>query len=303
MRVTLIHNPGAGGKNASAQALQALLAAAGHEVRYQSAKDDNWALALEHEAELIAVAGGDGTVSRVVKRVVGRGVPLAPLPCGTANNISRALGIVGVPLEELVHSWPHARRARLDVGVARGPWGTRYFVEGIGIGLLARTIADADHNKTLSALDRNDAKLTYAMQMLKDRLESCVPTALEATLDGRRIAGRFVLFEALNIPFVGPNLFLAPDSKPGDGQLDLVLVTEAECERVREYLSSWQDEKPRVAVLPSHRGRNLRLEWTGFELHIDDQLWPPPGRSCAEPPATIEVSLADEGVEVLVGAP
>jgi diacylglycerol kinase (ATP) len=289
VQVTLIHNPGAGSEDASAERLIELLRASGHEVRYQSAKDDSWAEALDEPAGLVVVAGGDGTVSRVAKRMVKRGMPLAVLPCGTANNIARTLGLAGVPLEDLVESWRAPRRVKLDIGVARGPWGTRYFAEGLGVGLFAWTIPDADSSKTLASLERNDAKIAYALQMLKDRLDQC-----------EAVAGRFVLFEAMIIPFVGPNLFLAPESKPGDGRFDVVLVTESECDRVRQYLSSWQEEKPRLPVLPSYRGSSLSLRWSGFELHIDDQLWPPRGETPPEAPAMIELSLESEGVEVLV---
>jgi diacylglycerol kinase (ATP) len=73
VRVTLIHNPGAGkqGRNGAGR-LVALLSEAGHAVRYQSSKDDGWEQTLEEPADLVAVAGGDGTVSRVARRLAGR---------------------------------------------------------------------------------------------------------------------------------------------------------------------------------------------------------------------------------------
>ena len=86
-------------------------------MRYQSSKDEGWEQALQDAGDVVAVAGGDGTVSRVAKRLVGRGIPLAPLPMGTANNISRTLGLAGLPIEEIVRSWENPRRVKLDVGV------------------------------------------------------------------------------------------------------------------------------------------------------------------------------------------
>jgi len=83
VRVTLIHNPGAGkqGKQNGEQIVE-LLEAAGHDVRYQSSKDDGWKNALKKPADLVAVAGGDGTVARVARRMAGRGIPVAALPSG-----------------------------------------------------------------------------------------------------------------------------------------------------------------------------------------------------------------------------
>lgn len=303
MRVTLIHNPGAGQQEGGTKALLGLLRDAGHTVRYQSAKAENWAEALDEPADLVAVAGGDGTVSRVAKRMVGRGVPVAPLPAGTANNISRTLGLVGRHWEELVHAWgePHARRVKLDVGVATGPWGRRDFVEGVGLGLFACQLG-RDPKEDAPPPQKPAAKVDYALQLLKDRIESCEPVELEASLDGKDISGRYLLLEAVNLCYVGPSLFLAPDSRPGDGTLDVVLVSEAERDRLREYLSRWQDNRERLAVLPTHRGKRLAMTWSGFELHIDDQLWPENGERPKEAPGAIEVRIEDACVEFLAPA-
>jgi diacylglycerol kinase (ATP) len=298
VRVTLIHNPGAGkqGRNDLGR-LVALLRETGHEVRYQSSKDDGWERALEEPGDLVAVAGGDGTVSRVARRLAGRGIPVAALPSGTANNISRSLGLVERPFEELVRSWPQARRVKLDVGVAEGPWGTRHFVEGIGAGLFARLLAAGGKGIKRRKLSP-DKKVADALERLKRRAQRAKPLQLKAWIDGEDISGKYLLLEAVNIPYVGSNLFLAPDSKPGDGHLEVVLVTDAERERLVHYLETWQKNRERLAVLPSHRGESLRLEWTGFELHIDDRLWPQKDDR-AQPPARVEARLEGQ-VEFLV---
>jgi diacylglycerol kinase family enzyme len=270
-------------------------------VRYQSAKDDDWVKALDEPADFVAVAGGDGTVSRVAKRLVGRGIALAPLPAGTANNISTTLGLVGRPLEALVRGWKDARRMKLDVGVAQGPWGRRYFVEGFGVGLFGHTVPLIASSPELQEIKQPKDKVVFAQQKLKDRLDHSPVVSLEATLDGEDVSGDYVMFEALNIPYVGPNLFLAPDSKPGDGQFDLVMVGEAERERLGQYLLHWQENKARLAVLPSRQGRELRIEWTGFRVHLDDEFWPE-DESEAQGSGVIEVRIQAAAVEVLAPA-
>lgn len=300
MRVTLIHNPGAGkqGKG-DAKGLVKLLSDAGHEVRYQSSKDDAWDEALAEPAELVAVAGGDGTVSRVAKRMAGRGIPVAALPSGTANNISRSLGVAERPFEELIRCWPEARRVKLDVGVAEGPWGKRYFVESIGTGLFARLLASGEGKRVKRKSAKPEDKVDNALQRLKTRARRAQPFEIHASLDGEDISGRYLLLEAVSIPYVGSNLFLAPDSKPGDGHLDVVLVSEAERARLVQYLETWQDNRERLAVLPSHRGKRLTMEWTGFELHIDDRLWPGKDDDKPAAPARIEARILGD-VEFLV---
>ena len=303
MRVTLIHNPRAGkqGKQNGEQIVE-LLEAAGHDVRYQSSKDDGWKNALKKPADLVAVAGGDGTVARVARRMAGRGIPVAALPSGTANNISRSLGLVERPFEELVRGWPDARRVKLDVGLAKGPWGERYFVEGIGMGVFARLLASGSGKRIKkSKTKKPKEKVDNALQRLKTRAQRMQPLEIQASLDGKDISGSYLLFEAVTIPYVGPNLFLAPDSKPGDGHFDVVLASEAERARLVEYLETWQGNRQRLAVLPSHRGKRLVLEWSGFEMHLDDKLWPKEDAEAAAP-ARIEASVVDE-VEFLVPEP
>jgi diacylglycerol kinase (ATP) len=300
VRVTLIHNPGAGkqGKQNGEQIVE-LLEAAGHDVRYQSSKDDGWKKALKKPADLVAVAGGDGTVARVARRMAGRGIPVAALPSGTANNISRSLGLVERPFEELVRGWPDARRVKLDVGLAKGPWGERYFVEGIGTGVFARLLASGSGKRIKkSKTKRPKEKVDSALRRLRARAQRMKPIEIQASLDGEDISGRYLLFEAVSIPYVGPNLFLAPDSKPGDGHFDVVLVSENERARLVKYLETWQENRQRLAVLPSHRGQHLMLEWTGFEMHLDDKLWPQEDDE-AEPLARVEARI-ERCVEFLV---
>jgi diacylglycerol kinase family enzyme len=296
VRITLIHNPGAGRQGMTAAGLKKLLAAHGHEARYRSTKEDGWKKALKKPADLVVVAGGDGTVARVTRRMVGRGIPVALLPSGTANNIARSLGVVERPFEELVRGWENPRRVRLDVGVARGPWGERYFIEGLGAGLFASILAKPASKK----LKKRRKPVEGGLDRLRKAAARCKPLEIAARLDGKDISGRYLMLEALNLRYVGPNLHLAHDSAPGDGQLDVVFVTEGERPRLVHYLAHWQNNRERLAVLPSLRGRRLELEWTGFELHIDDKLKPKEDATPKEMAGPVEARMQGDSVEFLV---
>ena len=49
--------------------------------------------ALAKDPDLVILGGGDGTISGLVDRLVGKGVVLGVLPFGTANSFARSLGI------------------------------------------------------------------------------------------------------------------------------------------------------------------------------------------------------------------
>jgi diacylglycerol kinase family enzyme len=299
VRITLIHNPGAGDQqNGEARKLCKLLEEAGHKVRYRSSKEDDWKRALKKPADLIVVAGGDGTVGKVARRMVGRGVPVAVLPSGTANNIARTLGLVERPFEELIRGWQNARRVKLDAAIAAGPWGERYFIEGLGAGIFAELLAQPDSEK----VKEPSAAVERALQRLRDRTMHTEPIEIAAHLDDEDISGRYILFEAITLAYIGPNLHLAQETRPGDGHFDVVLVTEAERDRLLHYLDHWQENRERLAVLPSRRGRRLRFEWPGFPLHIDDKLYPSPKVKPKEISGLVEARLEDDAVEFLVPA-
>jgi diacylglycerol kinase family enzyme len=271
--ITLIHNPGAGKQARDAGDLKKLLKRAGHEVCYQPAKDPGWKKALKKPADLVVVAGGDGTVGRVARRMAGHDVPLALLPSGTANNIARSLGQLELPFEELVRGWENARQVRLDVGIAEGPWGERYFIEGVGAGVFADLLANSDPKKS-KKIKKGKNPVEAGLRRLRKQAERAEPVPICASLDGEDISGEYLLFEALNLRYIGPNLFLTAAAAPGDGRFELVMVTEAERSGLLYYLDHWQDDRDRLAILPSKSGSRLQIEWTGFPLHIDDKLRP-----------------------------
>lgn len=301
MRVTLIHNPGAGDeRQPTAGQLIALIREAGYKVRYQSTKEKGWTRALKKNTGLVVVAGGDGTVSKVARRLIGTGSPIAVLPVGTANNISRTLGIADVPLHYLIRAWKKARHLKFDVGMVTGPFGERHFIEGVGTGLLTSSITELEDNKTIANLKDTGIKVTYAQQVFREQLDDCAAIKIKAELDGEDISGRYLVFEVLNMAYIGPNLFLAPEIVRNDGKFDVVLLAEKDRAKLKAHIKSWQEGKPWPPEFGTRRGARLKLEWTGFPVHIDDKLWPDGEKKKPRPPATIDVKVEPRALEFLV---
>ena len=304
MRVTLIHNPGAGRQDENSEkSLMKLLRRAGHKPRYQNVKEKGWERVLDKRADLVVVAGGDGTVASVTRRMVRRGVPVTILPGGTANNIARSLGLLKGSFEELARGWKDGRRVRLDVGIASGPWGERYFVEGLGAGLFAELLVRSEEKKEKRKEEKETKRPAHivdnALRRLKEAAETADPVEIGARLDGIDISGSYLLFEAVNLPYIGPNLYIAPDTKAGDGQLEVVLVPEAHRARLVRYLDHWQENRERLSLLPSRRGKHLQIEWTGFALHIDDKLRPRKKADPDEVAGLVDVRVDGAAVEFL----
>ena len=243
MKITLIHNPGAGaGQDASG--LVQLITEAGHQVRHRSTKED-WKAFLKKPADLVVAAGGDGTVRRVALAAAEHGLPFAVIPIGTANNIAKTIGLLG-DAGELIESWSASPRARqpFDLGEAVAPWGAGRFVEGVGAGLIADLINREDEScrRCEAARPRDGPRAAPAVRA---RQGGARVRRWQIKADGQDLSGEYFAVEVLNIRFVGPNLPLAPEAFPGDGLFDVVVLGEGRPQAIARL--------PREAHAPGER--------------------------------------------------
>lgn len=299
MRVSLIYNRKAGGALAPKK-LKALLRKSGHTLAHSVDKSESWKALSEDPGEMIVIAGGDGTVGAAAIKLAPLGVPLAILPTGTANNIAGAMGIQAMAPEEHVASWETASPRPVDIGVASGPWGVTPFIEGVGFGLLATSMAQLHAQDKRSDAKRDDTvfKLFRDRLVLKAVASDYKPMTLTGAIDGVGLQGEFLLVEALNIRSVGPGIDLAPDAEPGDGLLDFAFVAAGDRQALVDYLA----QKAQGADPPSpaeiRRGRVLTLTAPRHDAHVDDRLW----RAGAKPPAVhpdVEIKAQAQTLTIL----
>jgi diacylglycerol kinase (ATP) len=275
MRVLLIHNPNAGLSTHPEKSLIRTMEGAGHQVVVASPDDD-----LEGtECDLVAVAGGDGTVSKVVRKLIDTQLPLAIIPLGIANNVARSLGIVETPdlltrsLRGFAQVAVDADNKRLSVGKCSGADCEKHFIESVGCGLLTRLIATGKPEKHVrqSAFSDDRDELHHRVETLCSLLETFEATHYQVSLDGQDLSGRYLLIEAMNISHVGPGLELAPGKDPGSGMLELVLVHSDEEDELKHYLSAIRHGHPANSNFTRIPGKKVELKCRASEIHIDDK--------------------------------
>jgi hypothetical protein len=135
MRAILLHNPGAGSGDIAPEDLLAALACGGISARYCSAKSPDFPAALREPADLVVIAGGDGTVVKAIDHLRDRNIPIAILPLGSAVDHPK----VGAP--ELLEK-PGAKPRKIAFPYAGAVKGTGV-VRGRGAPSAHPRIADA----------------------------------------------------------------------------------------------------------------------------------------------------------------
>jgi diacylglycerol kinase (ATP) len=288
MRALLVHNPQAGSGRPSGNELLAALDAAGFSTTYCSVKSDDLDAALAQPADIVIAAGGDGTVAKIARKLKDRKTLVAILPFGTANNIARCLGIAGDP-ESLVKALRGAPVARLDIGLAVGPWGTRRFVEAVGWGAIAKSV------------DREDPRLPKQTRIERGRAAFAKTVAdykarrFAFTADDEAFEEDLIFVEALNLGMTGPRMIIGPTAQPGDQLLDIVYLPAERRQEMLDWLADGPDDRP--APLTIRKARKATLRWTDGPLRVDDQVFDAP-----ELASNIIVELEPNGLRVCVPA-
>lgn len=271
-RLCVVHNPRAGDASPAPRSLLAMLSDAGYQPRYRSS-GGAWQEALQEPTDLVVAVGGDGTVGPVALALAGRPLPFAVLPVGTANNIAKTFGIAG-DAREVVAAWASTRPRAFDTWSVTAGDSSAVFVESMGAGPLVSPIAHSERHGPPTfilggAIDR-------ALHAFRASVAAAPVAHWSIAVDGSDLSGDYIGLEAMNIRSVGPNLPLAPDADPGDAAIDLVVIREADRERLREQLRTVSSAlSPGRFELETHRCADLRLiPPPDVTVHLDSTLWP-----------------------------
>jgi diacylglycerol kinase family enzyme len=251
----------------------AALAKAGHHAVYQSTRKGDYKKALKKSTDLVLAAGGDGTIGRIGRELMDTGIPLGVLPLGTANNLARTLGFI-MPAEDIIAGLEAGTKRAFDVGLARGPWGERYFFEGAGGGLLADYIRDADDKPKKTKKLSKEQEMGRHVSLMRRMLHDYSARKWKVEIDAEDISDDYILWEAMNIRSVGPVLYLASQAATQDGRLDFVCAREDDRSLLMEYLDARLAGAKVKFPLPLRRFRTLKIAWENSMLHFDSKVWP-----------------------------
>lgn len=153
VRILLVVNESASSVTARRQVVVRRMLADFHDVETAATNRRGHATKLALDAarngiDAVVVLGGDGTLNEVANGLVGTDCALAPLPGGSTNVYSRAIGLSDDPID--------ATRSTLDSlaagsirPVSLGSVNGRYFLFHVGVGWDAALVAEVERHAEL----------------------------------------------------------------------------------------------------------------------------------------------------------
>jgi diacylglycerol kinase family enzyme len=111
--------------------------------------------AVDRGADVIGMAGGDGSQALVASIAAERGIPMVVIPAGTRNHLALDLGLDRDDVVGALDAFGEARIRPMDLGEVNG----RIFVNNVSLGLYAAIVRspeyrDAKVDTTLATLPR-----------------------------------------------------------------------------------------------------------------------------------------------------
>jgi diacylglycerol kinase family enzyme len=248
-RPYLIMNPRSGGGKVERFRLQERANALGAEVGLLTGPHridvaELAANAVEGGADVLGVAGGDGTQALVADVAAARNVPFLVICAGTRNHFAMDLGLDRDDPSRCLDALTDGVELQVDLGVIGG----RTFVNNASFGAYADIVQSPAYR---------DDKLRTALQMLPDLIEGHQGPRLEVRVDGRAVLDAPQAVLVSNNPYEeGDIAGMGRRARLDSGVLGVVGIKV--------------ESGTRAALLVSRRGQEHALaRFTGSEVVIE----------------------------------
>jgi diacylglycerol kinase (ATP) len=217
--VRFLLNPAAGRWGAAARLarLRVLASAAGAGLVVSKSGPDiavQARRAVEDGVARLVVAGGDGTMHQAAQGLAGSACALGVVPLGTGNDLAGTLGIPA-DLEAATRRALTGEVRRLDLLRIEDKVSASY--AGVGF--------DSEVTRFANEVKRLRGPLVYVYAVLHT-LATFKPPHIQVRHDSGTFSGCAMFAVVANLPRFGGGMRIAPEARPDDGWLDLVIVRE-----------------------------------------------------------------------------
>lgn len=179
------------------------------------------------EQVYLVVCGGDGTVNEVLNGIRDLSkVIFGYIPLGSANDFAKGLHLEGEPEEILIRMLDSTGEHAIDLGCVSWEGGSRRFCISAGAGIDAMVCRKALTSKLKVFLNHlHLGSLTYGLLTISSLFRSPFVNATWLTKEGQQHTMPNAIFTAaMNFPWEGGGVPMAPKASPTDGKLSVCCV-------------------------------------------------------------------------------
>ncbi len=219
--------------------------------------------AARRGAPMVVSLGGDGTLREAAAGLLGSDCALAPLPGGTTNVVTAALGLPPDPLAAAA-TLKTLPLLKLDVGLC----GDEVFLMQASMGVDALALSAVS-----PPLKRVFGKAAVGLAGLAAWWRYDY-SEFELLIDGHPVHSTFAA--VCNLPFYAGRLELLPQARPDDGRLDVLLFRghgrRATLNFARDLVAGRHLERADVSVLPAEEVVLTDID-TPLQIDGDPRPW------------------------------
>jgi diacylglycerol kinase (ATP) len=171
---------------------------------------------ISQSHDVVIVCGGDGSVNELIQGLRGSSCIGGVIPSGSGNDFSRGVGLSLNPAQEIskIGERMVVDIDTIEITVDGVP---SMFQNTLGIGF------DGWANHFASSITFPTGKLKYVVAALKSAWHH-TPQRFELIVDGQAESCDALMITLANSGIEGGGFYVAPDARPDDGFLDVVIV-------------------------------------------------------------------------------
>jgi diacylglycerol kinase (ATP) len=245
------------------------------------------ARSLANDHDIVVVCGGDGSVNELMMGLRGTNCIGGVIPSGSGNDFSRGLGI-STDIELEIATLTERRVVGMDSVDVQIDGQPSMFQNTLGIGF------DGWANLFASRISFPKGKLKYVAAALRSVMHHRKQT-FNLVIDGESECCDALMITLANGGIEGGGFYVAPNARPDDGYLDVVIVKPiGKIGLILRLPFLLLKSQPQFRALERKRCRQIDISCAdGMVAHAD-------GENLGQDIKTIRASLIHNGASFLV---
>jgi YegS/Rv2252/BmrU family lipid kinase len=210
---------------------------------------------LRSDAHSLIIAGGDGTLNRVINSLLRsecyRDINLAVLPNGTGNSFCLDLGIVDIT--SAIDTIKLNRLTDVRIGLIENETENRYFINNFGIGFVYNIAALASKMRFLGQFSYIIATLVQLIRLK--------PISFQYSVNGVTHNESVIFADICKSQYTGGDMLMAPSADIRKGEFQLILLKSVtRLQLLAAFPKLFRGEHLKYDFVDSMFGESIRLE-------------------------------------------